>query len=97
MRWTTLQQERSQGVLEFTNTFHTLLTKMGIKDSEQHLVLKYREALFHSQKWVKGASLHFIGDRRSQKNLISTEVVKQLGFSTTPHPQPYKIDWLCQG
>jgi hypothetical protein len=30
---------------EFTNTFHTLCTKMGIKDSEQHLVLKYRGAL----------------------------------------------------
>jgi hypothetical protein len=45
MRWTTLQQERGQAVLEFTNTFHTLHTKLGIKDSEQHLVLKYRGAL----------------------------------------------------
>ena len=26
---------------EFTNIFHTLLIKLGIKDSEQHLVLKY--------------------------------------------------------
>jgi hypothetical protein len=34
MRWTTLQQERGQEVSEFTNTFHTLRTKMGIKDSE---------------------------------------------------------------
>ena len=25
----------------FTNIFHTLCTKMGIRDSEQHLVLKY--------------------------------------------------------
>jgi hypothetical protein len=30
---------------EFTNNFHTLHTKMGIKDSERHLVLKYRGAL----------------------------------------------------
>ena len=45
MRWTTVQQERSQAVLEFTNTFHTLCTKLGIKDSERHLVLKYRGAL----------------------------------------------------
>jgi hypothetical protein len=45
MRWTTLWQERGQAVLEFTNTFHTLRTKLGIKDSEQHLVLKYRGAL----------------------------------------------------
>jgi hypothetical protein len=34
MRWTTLWQEKSQTVSEFTNTFHTLCTKLGIKDSE---------------------------------------------------------------
>jgi hypothetical protein len=41
--------------------------------------------------WVKGTPLHFIVDSGSQKNLISTEVIKQLGFLTTPHPQPYNI------
>jgi hypothetical protein len=30
-RWTTLHQERGQTVLEFTNTFHTMRTKLGIK------------------------------------------------------------------
>jgi hypothetical protein len=54
------------------------------------------EHLFHSQMWVKGTPLHFIVDRGSQKNLISTEVIKQLGLSTTPHPQPYNIGWLHQ-
>jgi hypothetical protein len=34
MRWTTLRQERGQAVPKFTNTFHTLHTKLGIKDSE---------------------------------------------------------------
>jgi hypothetical protein len=34
MRGTTLRQERVQEVLEFTNTFHTLHTKLGIKDSK---------------------------------------------------------------
>jgi hypothetical protein len=250
MRWTTLRQERGQAVPEFTNTFHTLRTKLGIKDSERHLVLKYRgalhryiqtemdfldisslgaayryavkieqkfkhqnkrefmsanpqqskydkdnpnkqspenqskpqekkghrktkkdtgkwcdfhkipwhntdecrskqslvaeikdkepnpdsesdsentgkrqiidadptaivatatiqpeeptdpeegERLFHSQMWVKGTPLHFIVDSGSQKNLISAEVVKQLGLSATPHPQPYSIGWLRQG
>jgi hypothetical protein len=46
---------------------------------------------------MKGTPLHFIIDRGSQKNLISAEVVKQLALSTTPHPQPYTIGWLCQG
>jgi hypothetical protein len=32
-------------VPEFTNTFHTLRTKLGIKYFERHLVLKYRGAL----------------------------------------------------
>jgi hypothetical protein len=33
-RWTTLRQERDQTILDFTNIFHTLRTKLGIKDSE---------------------------------------------------------------
>jgi hypothetical protein len=45
MRWTTLRQERGQSVSEFTDSFHTLCTKLGIKESERHLVLKYRGAL----------------------------------------------------
>jgi hypothetical protein len=44
------------------------------------------EHLFHSQMWVKGTLLHFIVYRGSQNNLISVEVIKQLGSSTTPHP-----------
>jgi hypothetical protein len=55
------------------------------------------ECLFHSQMWVKGTPLHFIIDSGSQKNLISTEVVKRLALPTTPHPQPYTIGWLRQG
>ena len=30
---------------ELMNMFHTLCTKLGIKDSEKHLVLKYRICL----------------------------------------------------
>jgi hypothetical protein len=47
--------------------------------------------------WVKRTPLHFIVDSRSQKNLVSAEVVKQLGLPTTPHLQPYNIGWLRQG
>ena len=45
MRWTTLKKERGQAVPDFTNTFHTLCTNLGIKDSKKHLVLKYCGAL----------------------------------------------------
>ena len=45
IRWTTLRQGRDQDVPEFTNIFHTLRTQLGIKDSERHLVLKYRGCL----------------------------------------------------
>jgi len=55
------------------------------------------ERLFHSQMWVKGLPLQFIVDSGSQKNLVSTEVVKRLGLPTTPHPQPYSISWLHEG
>jgi hypothetical protein len=45
MVWTMLCQERVQAVSKFTNTFHTLQTKLGIKESKKHLVLKYRRDL----------------------------------------------------
>jgi hypothetical protein len=34
------------------------------------------EHIFHSHMWVKGTPLHFIVDSGSQKNRISTEVIK---------------------
>jgi hypothetical protein len=45
IQWTTLRQQRDQDVHEITNLFHTLHTKLGIKDSEKNLVLKYRSCL----------------------------------------------------
>jgi hypothetical protein len=44
-KWTTLWQERDQAVFEFTNIFHILRTKMGIKYFERHIVLKYHGGL----------------------------------------------------
>jgi hypothetical protein len=45
MRWTTLRQKRDHMVLEYTNIFHTLRSKLGIKDSKRHIILKYRSGL----------------------------------------------------
>jgi hypothetical protein len=47
--------------------------------------------------WVKGALLHFIIDSGSQKNLISTEVVKRMDLPMILHLQSYTIGWFCQG
>ena len=44
-KWTILRQERDQTVSEYTNKFHTLRTKLSIKDSERNLILKYRSGL----------------------------------------------------
>ena len=32
----------------------------------------------------------------SQDNLISEEVVKQLGLTTKPHKKPYPLGWVCK-
>jgi hypothetical protein len=61
-RWTTLRQERDQTVPDFTNIFHTLRTKLGIKDSEHHLVLKYHVVVCidtFKQKWSFWTSPHW--------------------------------------
>lgn len=56
-----LQQGRGQDVSEFINVFHTLRTKMGIKDSEPHLVLKYHDYLHkyiqHEMEFLEISSL----------------------------------------
>jgi hypothetical protein len=70
-----------------------LLSRLQQFSQKNSQILK-RGHLFHSQMWVKGTLLHFIVDRGSHKNLISTEVIKQLGLSITPNPQSYNIGWL---
>ena len=42
IQWTMLRKKSDQDVNKLTNLFHTLRTKLGIKDSKKHLVLKYR-------------------------------------------------------
>ena len=34
-------------------------------------------------------------DTGSQVNLIPEEVVKKLNLTTTPHPKPYPLGWVC--
>ena len=62
IQWTTLRQQRDQDVHELTNLFHTLRTKLGIKDSERHLVLKYRGCLHkHIQEEMEFLDITSLG------------------------------------
>jgi len=45
MRWKNLCQERDQKMPEYSNIFHTLCTKMRIKDSQRYPILKYHGGL----------------------------------------------------
>jgi hypothetical protein len=55
------------------------------------------ERFFHSHMWFKGALIHFIVYSGSQKNLISTDIIKRLNLPMTLYPQPYSISWLRHG
>jgi hypothetical protein len=88
-----LEPERGRHIIDVepSATVSTTMLQPGEPNE-----LEEGECLFHSHMWVKGTLLHFIIDISSQKNLISTEVVKRLALLTMPHPQPYTIGWLHQ-
>ena len=45
MQWQLLQQNKDQSIQRYTNIFHALSTKLGIKDSKKHRVMKYKSGL----------------------------------------------------
>ena len=53
--------------------------------------------MFHTQIWVQKHSSHLIVDNGSAKNFFFEYLVNKLGIVTTPHPQPYNIDWMKDG
>jgi hypothetical protein len=62
-RWTTLHQERDQMVTEYTNILHTLPSKLGIKNYERHLVLRYYNGLHrYIQKEMDFLEISSLGD-----------------------------------
>jgi hypothetical protein len=90
-------ESENTGKGQIINAYPTVIVATATIQPKEPTDPEEGEHLFHSQMWVKGTPLHFIVDSGSQKNLISAEVVKQLGLSTTPHLQPYNIGWLHQG
>jgi hypothetical protein len=71
-KWTTLWQERDQAVPDFTNIFHTLHTKLGIKDSERHPVLcidtsRPKWNFWSSHPWARPTDMPSKSSRSSNK------------------------------
>jgi len=50
--------------------------------------------LFHIRVISKNQKIDTLFYSGSQLNLISEEIVKKLGLTTTPHKKPYSLGWL---
>ena len=53
-----------------------------------------RENIFHTRCLVRNATCSLIIDSGSCVNVASTRLVSKLNLPTTPHPKPYKLQWL---
>jgi len=53
-----------------------------------------RENIFHYRCLMNGKVFSLIIDGGSCTNVASTRLVEKLGLKTTPHPKPYKFQWL---
>ena len=58
-----------------------------------------RKRVFYTRANISGSKgqLLVIVDSGCTDNLISEEVVKQMKWQTTPHPQPYAMGWVNEG
>ena len=66
------------------------LLGVQIKDNDN----SQRENIFHTRCLVSGKVCSLIIDSGSCTNVASTRLVTKLGLKTTPHPRPYKLQWL---
>ncbi|XP_052725959.1 uncharacterized protein LOC128194409, partial [Vigna angularis] len=53
-----------------------------------------RENLFHTRCKVLEKTCSMIVDSGSCCNCCSSRMVEKLGLTTTPHPKPYKLQWI---
>jgi hypothetical protein len=53
-----------------------------------------RSKLFHLRVIMRYTKFDTLIDSGSQYNLISEEVVKQLGLNTHMHHKPYSLKWI---
>jgi hypothetical protein len=56
--------------------------------------IDYRNNLFHIRVIMRHTKIDTLMDSGSQSNLISEELVKQLGLKTQLHHKPYTLKWI---
>ncbi|KAH1046578.1 hypothetical protein J1N35_037362 [Gossypium stocksii] len=56
-----------------------------------------QENIFHTRCHIQGKMRSVIVDGGSCTNVASSLMVEKLGFPTTTHPHPYKLQWLNDG
>jgi hypothetical protein len=55
-----------------------------------------RENIFHTRCLILGKTCSLIIDGGSCANVASARLVEKLSLQTTPHPRPYKLQWLSE-
>jgi hypothetical protein len=55
-----------------------------------------RSNLFHIRVIMRHVKVDTLIDSESQSNLISEELVKQLGLNTQMHHKPYSLKWISK-
>jgi len=58
------------------------------------LVKEGKENIFHTRCLINGHTCSPIIDSGRCTNVVSSRVVQKLSLETTPHPKPYKLQWL---
>lgn len=69
-------------------------TVSGMAIQEEQL---QRESIFHTRCTIGGKVCTLIIDGGSCTNVASQTLITKLNLNTTPHPNPYAIQWLNQG
>jgi hypothetical protein len=71
-----------------------LMIRRLLGSHTQDLEESQRENIFHTRCYVKGKLCSLIVDGGSCANCASFRLVSKLGLETSPHPKPYKLQWL---
>jgi hypothetical protein len=64
-------------------------------NNESHDDGRKRNELFHIRVVSKHTKIDTLFDPGSQVNLISEELVKNMGLETKTHTNPYPLGWVC--